>query len=136
MIKLFSSIILALFFAGCGAEDKQACPQCHMAIEEGSPYACSSGKLHFDEFGCMVLYADKNGLDLASLMVKTKDTLKAIPATKAHYSRVDKTPMSYGFAAYEETKEGFVSFDEAQKMMLRGEHMANPKIKKQLLGDR
>jgi hypothetical protein len=42
--------------------------------------------------------------------------------------------MHYGFSAYEKKKENLISFDEMQIRMLRGEHMANPKIRKHILG--
>jgi hypothetical protein len=42
--------------------------------------------------------------------------------------------MNYGFGAYESKQDRSIGFDEVILKMLRGEHMANPKIRKQILG--
>ena len=47
----------------------------------------------------------------------------------------ENTPMHYSFSAYEKKCEECITFDEVIIRMLRGEHMANPKIRKQILGN-
>jgi hypothetical protein len=42
--------------------------------------------------------------------------------------------MGYGFGAYENKQDGFISYDEMSIKMLRGENLNNPYIKKELLG--
>ena len=42
--------------------------------------------------------------------------------------------MLYGFSAYENECNGCIKFEEVIMKMLRGEHMANPKIRKKILG--
>ena len=62
------------------------------------------------------------------------DTHRYIDIKKAFYSINEKTPMSYGFSAYENEIENSIDFNEVRLRMLRGEHMANPKIRKHILG--
>jgi len=91
---------------------------------------------YFDDVGCMVLWAQKHKVDLknSEIEIFSNDTSKYIDAQSAFYSINENTPMHYGFSAYEKPKEGVISFDEMQIRMLRGEHMANPKIRKHILG--
>ena len=42
--------------------------------------------------------------------------------------------LFYGFTPYEKKCKNCINFDEVILRMLRGEHMANPKIRKQILG--
>lgn len=73
--------------------------------------------------------------DQAVIWVMAKDTHKWINGKKAWYSRTDNTPMYYGFGAYENHKDGLIDFDTTFLHMVRGEHLANPKIKKMFLGE-
>ena len=52
----------------------------------------------------------------------------------AYFIINDKTPMNYGFGAYENEVNDSIKADEVELKILRGEHMANPKIRKQILG--
>ena len=52
----------------------------------------------------------------------------------AWYSRTDITPMKYGFGAYENKQDGFITFDEMAIKVLRNEDLRNPYIRKELLG--
>jgi hypothetical protein len=72
----------------------------------------------------------------ATIWVMTKDTKKYINGRKAWYSRTDETPMHYGFGAYEIKQNGFIDFKTMSLYMLRGEHLGNPLIKKQLLKEK
>ena len=69
------------------------------------------------------------------LWVWAKDINKYINARKAWYSLTEKTPMNYGFGAYKIKKDQYVDFDTMSAKMLKGETMANPKVRKQLLGN-
>ena len=42
--------------------------------------------------------------------------------------------MGFNQVYYENKKDNSISFDEVVMRMLRGEHMANPKIRKNILG--
>jgi hypothetical protein len=64
----------------------------------------------------------------------SRDTKKWIDGRSAFYSLVDKTPMGYGFGAYEKKAPTHVDFDTMRLRMLRGETLNNPHIRKQLLG--
>lgn len=136
---------IALFFAGCNDESVQSeqnrCPKCNMSVKESDDY---SAKLHdgskvyfFDDLGCLVLWTKEKhrDVDQDDIEVFAKDTKRYIKAKEAYFSISDKTPMSYGFGAYENDKNDTIEADEVILRMLRGEHMANPKIRKQILGE-
>ncbi|MFA6137026.1 MAG: hypothetical protein WC667_02955 [Sulfurimonas sp.] len=147
-IFLFSS----LFFiaAGCGSpenaslgnlsSDIKVCPKCHMELHKSKIFSATlntNGTMnYFDDIGCMILWAHQNSINLAEVEVKvfTNDSKRYINALDAHYKLNEKTPMSYGFSADENRVENTIDFKEVAIKMLRGEHMANPKIRKQILG--
>jgi hypothetical protein len=64
----------------------------------------------------------------------SNDTKRYIDAKVAYFIINDKTPMNYGFVAYENEVNDSIKADEVELKILRGEHMANPKIRKQILG--
>ena len=70
----------------------------------------------------------------AKIWVMSKDSKKYIDGRTAWYSRTDNTPMRYGFGAYEQKQDGFITFDEMSLKVLRNETMANPVYRKELLG--
>ncbi|GGD37554.1 hypothetical protein GCM10012288_09570 [Malaciobacter pacificus] len=94
------------------------------------------GKTWFfhDHGGLVNWIQNKSFKDSAKIWVMTKDTKKYIDGRTAWYSRNDITPMGYGFGAYENKQDGFISYDEMSIKMLRGENLNNPYIKKELLG--
>lgn len=97
----------------------------------------AAGKTYFfDDPGCLVLWIkdQKIAFETLTLWVYSMDTHQWIDMRKAYFDIKETTPMEHGFAAYSEAKEGFIPFEEMQLSVLRGETMANPKIKKQLLG--
>jgi len=146
------SFFLALFIAltGCSSESdsslhvenntKKICPQCNMELPKSNLHTSKiddDGDIHyFDDTGCMILWTKDNDIDLKSVNAKiyANDTKKYINAFEAFYKIDERTPMLYGFSAYEIECEGCIDFDEVIMRMLRGEHMANPKIRKQILG--
>ncbi|MCK9490980.1 MAG: hypothetical protein M0Q24_02735 [Sulfurimonas sp.] len=142
-------IIFALsFFTACNSTQSSSakepksksrvCPKCHMEVDKSNKHSASLAKndniYYFDDIGCLVLWSNENKLDAKSAKVFTKDSARYIDATQAHYKIGEKTPMSYGFVAFEDSAEETIDFDEVSIKMLRGEHMANPKIRKQILG--
>ncbi len=114
-------------------------PQCKMlittqrnALQVVSP---DGNTWFFDDPGCMVLWLeDKAFKESVKIWVYTLDTQKWIDAKTAWYGVKDNTAMGYGFAAREEQREDTIDFKEMQLRMLRGETLANPKIRKKLLG--
>ena len=113
--------------------------ECAMTIVD-EHYACEAispnGKTwFFDDIGCLVNWLeDKDFKDEAVLWTHAEDTGNWIDAKKAWYVRTDPTPMHYGFGAREHKKEGMIDFETMRLMMLRGETMADPRIRKKLLG--
>ena len=117
------------------------CPQCNMFLVEKEHTAqaiTTDNKTYFfDDPGCMILWIEENHKKDDKDIVKwvyTLDTKKWILAKKAFYSIDDKTPMEYGFAAYEKPIKNHIDYDEMRLRMLRGENMTNPKIRKKILG--
>ncbi len=97
----------------------------------------SSQTWFFHDHGGFVKWLeDKKFKDEAVIWVMSKDTKKWIDARTAFYSLIDKTPMGYGFGAYEKKASGYVDFDTMRLRMLRGETLNNPHIRKQLLGSK
>ena len=123
-------------------EDKELkiCPQCHMELPKSNintAFVVQNGKsTYFDDIGCMILWAKENNINLKEIETKvfSNDTKKYIDAFKLNYRIDENTPMHYGFGAYEKKQNKSIDFDEVILRMLRGEHMANPKIRKQILG--
>ena len=146
--SLFVSLVVFLMLNACDAnrssvtalKNSTKCPQCHMEVDASNKYSATvntkAKKYVFDDIGCMILYAQKKDIDFSVDVVKvfTKDTKRFIPIYKARYKMHEKTPMKYGFVAYEKAEDAKLLFDEVRLKMLRGEHMANPKIRKKVLG--
>jgi len=112
---------------------------CGMVIESldyVSEVIAPDGRTWFfhDHGGFVHWLADKPFKDKVKIWVMSKDTHRWIDGKKAYYSRDDITPMGYGFGAYEHKKDNLISFEEMRLLMLRGENLNNPLIKKQLLG--
>lgn len=122
-------------------EDNQVqCPQCHMYLvgkKHTAQAIDTAGKTYFfDDPGCLILWIKEQKIasETLTLWIYSMDTHRWIDMRKAHFDTKEITPMGHGFAAYENAQEGFIDFEEMHLHMLRGESMANPKIKKQLLG--
>lgn len=145
LLFAFSLSLLVILTACSSAsksekQDLNICPQCNMELPKSNIHTSTiddNAHIHyFDDIGCMILWSKDNDFNFTTIKSKvfTNDTKKYIDAKKASYTINEKTPMSYGFSAYENKKDGVISFDEVIMKMLRGEHMANPKIRKQILG--
>ena len=139
---LFLLFIASLFFVACDSTSDNAknnskiCPKCNMPLPKSNIHTAVADTTYFDDIGCMILWAKENEIDLKKVDVKvfSNDTKRYIDAKTAYYKINEITPMSYGFSAYEANQKDTISFDEVVIRMLRGEHMANPKIRKQMLG--
>jgi len=112
---------------------------CGMVIDNMdyiSQVISSSGKTWFfhDHGGFVKWLEDKEFRDSSIIWVMSRDTKKWIDGRSAFYSLTDKTPMGYGFGAYEKKVPTHVDFDTMRLRMLRGETLNNPHIRKQLLG--
>ena len=101
-----------------------------------SQVVSNDGKTWFfhDHGGLANWLKDKPFKDSAKIWVMTMDTKKYLDAKSAWFSRTDITPMGYGFGAYENKQDGFISFEEVALKVLRNEDLRNPYIKKELLG--
>ena len=88
-----------------------------------------------DHGGFVKWLEDKEFKEEAVIWVMSMDTKRFIDASSAFYSLTDKTPMGYGFGAYEKKASTHVDFDTMRLRMLRGETLNNPHIRKQLLGN-
>lgn len=106
------------------------------SLDYASQVVAPDGKTWFfhDHGGMANWLKDKAFKDEAKIWVMSKDTKKYIDGRTAWYSQTDITPMRYGFGAYENKQDGFITFEEMGLKMLRGETMANPVYKKELLG--
>ncbi|MDX9814271.1 MAG: hypothetical protein WC144_07385 [Sulfurimonas sp.] len=135
-------VVFGLLFIGCSSDniDPNSCATCNMSIDKDSHFTAHmvllKKDIYFDDIGCAVVYIDKHNIKEYELKVKTKDTHESIDAKDSFYAIDEQTPMNYGFVAYKEDGDRRVSFELMQQKMLRGENMTNPKIKKQLLGDK
>ena len=110
---------------------------CGMIIDDlkyASQVVAQDGKTwFFHDHGDFVLWLENKPFkESAKIWVMSRDTHKWIDGKKAYYSRDEITPMGFGFGAYENKKEGLISFEEMQLFTLRGETMQDPKIKKML----
>ena len=116
------------------------CPHCFMYLvgkKHTAQAIDAAGKTYFfDDPGCLILWTKEQKIasETLTLWIYSMDTHRWIDMRKAHFDTKEITPMGHGFAAYENAQEGFIDFEEMHLHMLRGESMANPKIKKQLLG--
>lgn len=114
--------------------------QCGMPIvniQNAAQAIAPDGKTwFFDDIGCLALWMqDKAFKDKLVIWVYAKDTKTWIDGHKAWYSLTDQTSKHYGFGAYTSKKEHYVDFDTMQLRMLRGESMANPYTRRELLGE-
>ena len=112
---------------------------CGMIIDKMnfvSQVVANDGKTWFfhDHGGMAHWLEDKAFKNSAKIWVMSIDTKKYIDGRGAWYSRTDLTPMGYGFGAYENKQDGFISFEEVVLKVLRNEDLRNPYIKKELLG--
>ena len=114
-----------------------SCATCKMDVQ-ALDYATQAVKQNgdtyfFDDIGCMVLWLKEHRKEVVKIYVKTLDTHQWIEAEKAHYSRIAPSPMGYGFGAVEASKKGLISYDAMRDLMLKGQTLRDPALKKKLL---
>jgi len=112
---------------------------CGMIIESlkyAGEFVTKDGRTRFfHDIGGLAHYLlDKPYKDSAKIWVYSKDTNKWIDGREAWYSIDAKTPMMYGFGAYEKKKDGYIRFEELILRVARGETLRNPKIRKEIWG--
>lgn len=112
---------------------------CGMPIEDinyASQAIAPNGYTWFfhDHGGLAHWMQDKDFKDDLVLWIWAKDSQKWIDARKAWYTTNEKTPMFHGFGAYENKKEGMISFDTMYLRVLRNETLANPYYQEQNSG--
>jgi len=143
---VFLIFFTLLFISACNSDSQDKtnsihiCPECSMELPLSNIHTAKiqiDEEIHyFDDPGCMILWSKKKEIDLKTITVKifSNDTNKYINANNAFYTINETTPMHYGFSAYENKRENTIDFEEVKIRILRGEHMANPKIRKHILG--
>jgi len=114
-------------------------PHCMMILNSQNHSAQatspSGNTWFFDDIGCLILWIeDKSFKEKATLYAFSADSKKWIDARKAYYILGVKTPMMYGFGIYEKSSPKSIDFKTLRIKMLQGETMANPKIRKKILG--
>lgn len=142
------NFLLLLFISGCnsssafssedsGDKHKEVCPKCNMELPASNIYTAKlqaqNRNYSFDDIGCLVLWSQEKEINMDDAEVFANDIQRYIDVSKAYFSFNEKTPMSYGFGAYEIEKENTIKMDDVKLRILRGEHMGNPKIRKQIL---
>ncbi len=105
---------------------------CGMVIEDtkyASQVIRDDGKSwFFHDHGDFVEWLkDKPFKNRVMIYVHTIDTNRWIDATKAYYSDNEKTPMGYGFGAYEHKREGLIDYETMRLRVLRGETLNDPR---------
>ncbi len=93
----------------------------------------ANGDTHFfNDIGSMLLWInEQKDKDEIALWVYAKDTERYVLAKTAWYSRVEVSPMGYGFGAYEYHLYGVADyyFDEVETFALRGETLWHPMVR-------
>lgn len=112
--------------------------ECGMVIDNlnfASQIVAPDGKTwFFHDHGSMVVWLNRKPFKKEAVVwVYAKDTQKWIDGYQAWYSRDEETPMLYGFGAYEKKQSNLIPFETMQLHMLRGETMANPIVRQQLI---
>ncbi|CAE09538.1 hypothetical protein [Wolinella succinogenes] len=93
----------------------------------------------FADVGSLFLWLDRQkDKEEMTLWVYAQDTERYVPAQGAWYSRIDVTPMGYGFGAYEFHIYGLADYyyEEVQQLALRGETLWYPMVRQLLVENR
>lgn len=114
------------------------CSECSMDIENlayAAQIILKNGDTYFfDEIGCVILWLQTHQVDKIKILTKTLDTKKWVKAEKAWYTRIASTPMGYGFASNEYQLKDNIAYDKMKILMLQGQNLHDPFVKKNLLG--
>lgn len=93
----------------------------------------------FNDIGNVLLWLGRQkNRDVIVVWVYAQDTNRYVLAQNAWYSRVEITPMGYGFGAYEFHLYGKSDyyFNEVQRFALRGETLLHPMVNSLLMGNK
>jgi len=93
----------------------------------------------FNDIGNVFLWLERQkNKDEIVVWVYTQDTERYVLAKEAWYSRVEITPMGYGFGAYEFRLYGTADyyFKEVQLFALRGETLLHPMVNSLLMDNK
>ena len=137
--KYMSSILLLFILTGCNDKkgndlsvhwDRDMCSRCVMVISDRQNTVqvinAKTGKKNvFDDLGCMVIWSQKNSLNLKD-KIWVNDVISGewIDAKEAFYDAGNITPMGYGFSAHKlksdivEGKE-ILDYEEVAKRILK-----------------
>lgn len=114
--------------------------ECGMIIDDltfASQVIAPDGKTWFfhDHGGMVAWLKTKSFREDAVIWVRVLDSDEWINGRDAWYSRTDQTPMLYGFGAYRSKQAKLISFEAMQTFMLKGETIANPAYREQILSE-
>jgi hypothetical protein len=113
------------------------CSECDMNIDQLNylvELITTDGEtFFFDDIGCLVLWLENHHPDIDRIFTKTIDTHQWIEVEKVWYTRKAASPMGYGFAAVEKRGEDAISYAKMRELMLQGQTLHDPFVKKQLL---
>ncbi|OPX27564.1 MAG: hypothetical protein B1H07_01165 [Campylobacteraceae bacterium 4484_166] len=151
--KLIFAVFLTIFLLSCEKKiktdlhevhwDRDMCELCKMIVSERNfavqVVNTKNGKSYmFDDIGCAVQWFEEKNIawsDQANIFITDATTGKFIDAKKAFYDVNSRTPMDFGFGAYEhknsiKDKKTILNYEEVKLRILRGETMQNALIKK------
>ena len=153
MKKLLFVAFALIFFIACEKKiekglhkvhwDRDMCELCKMVVSERK-YAAQvvnpkNGRSYmFDDIGCTVLWFKEEKIAWekeANIFITDALSGEFIDAKKAFYDTNSRTPMDYGFGAYElkesiKNKNKIINYDEVRLRILRGETMQNAILRK------
>jgi hypothetical protein len=124
------ALVGAALAAGCTKDDapvepawgKEPCAHCAMVLSErrfGAQILTRGGdRFFFDDPGCMVVFAQRRGLDAERAWVRDEASGRWVDARGAHYAGGAKSPMDYGF---EPSGAGPLAWDDMRARVLAKE---------------
>jgi hypothetical protein len=120
--------------------NRTACAQCATPIqtlEYSAQVVNTKGTTYFfDDIGCLCLWLNAHpDIDIKHIWVYTQDTKRYILAKDAWFSRIESSPIGYGFAAYEVRLYARAAyyFEEIFRFAIHGETRLNPAVNKLLV---
>lgn len=120
--------------------DRFVCAECATplkSLEYSAQAVSKEGKTYvFDDIGCLCLWLNRQSNKEATVVwVYTQDTKRYILAKDAWFSRVENSPIGYGFAAYEIRlyAQADYYFEEIFQFAIHGETRINPAVNKLLV---
>ena len=96
---------------------------CNMTINDidysAQAILANNDTLFFDDIGCLInwLHKQTNQRNI-KLFIYAKDTKHYIDIKKAFYIQGEKTPMHYGFGAYENPQINSIQYEKIEELIL------------------